>query len=89
MGSRSGRQVGSLDFSERAEPHSGHDASCESDAMTPGEFIAKWRASELKERSAAQEHFIMHSLITSEENKSHVRRSATVSIHEMHWPACA
>ena len=28
------------------------------DAMTPGEFIAKWRASELKERSAAQEHFI-------------------------------
>ena len=28
------------------------------DAMTPGEFIAKWRASELKERSAAQSHFI-------------------------------
>ena len=27
-------------------------------AMTPGEFIAKWRASELKERSAAQSHFI-------------------------------
>ena len=26
--------------------------------MTPGEFIAKWRSSELKERSAAQEHFI-------------------------------
>ena len=26
--------------------------------MNPGEFIAKWRASELKERSAAQEHFI-------------------------------
>ena len=26
--------------------------------MTPSEFIAKWRASELKERSAAQEHFI-------------------------------
>ena len=26
-------------------------------AMTPGEFIAKWRASELKERSAAQSHF--------------------------------
>ena len=26
--------------------------------MTPGEFIAKWRASGLKERSAAQEHFI-------------------------------
>ena len=26
--------------------------------MTPGEFIAKWRASQLKERSAAQEHFI-------------------------------
>ena len=26
--------------------------------MTPGEFIAKWRASELKESSAAQEHFI-------------------------------
>ena len=28
------------------------------DAVTPREFIAKWRASELKERSAAQEHFI-------------------------------
>ena len=27
-------------------------------AMTPGDFIAKWRASELKERSASQEHFI-------------------------------
>ena len=26
--------------------------------MTPSEFIIKWRASELKERSAAQEHFI-------------------------------
>ena len=26
--------------------------------MTPHEFIRKWRASELKERSAAQEHFI-------------------------------
>ena len=26
--------------------------------MTPGIFIAKWRASELKESSAAQEHFI-------------------------------
>ena len=28
------------------------------DAMTPGEFIAKWRASELKESAASQEHFI-------------------------------
>ncbi len=28
------------------------------DAMTPGEFIAKWRASELKESSGSQEHFI-------------------------------
>ena len=26
--------------------------------MTLGEFIAKWRAPELKERSAAREHFI-------------------------------
>ena len=26
-------------------------------AMTPSEYIAKWRASELKERSAAQSHF--------------------------------
>ncbi len=26
--------------------------------MVPGAFIAMWRASELKERSAAQEHFI-------------------------------
>ena len=29
-----------------------------SEDMTPGEFITKWRASELKERSASQEHFI-------------------------------
>ena len=29
-----------------------------SGAMTPSEFIVKWRASELKESSAAQEHFI-------------------------------
>ncbi len=27
-------------------------------AVTPGAFIAKWQASELKERSASQEHFI-------------------------------
>ena len=27
-------------------------------AVTPADFIAKWRAAELKERSAAQEHFI-------------------------------
>ena len=26
--------------------------------MTPHEFVSKWRASELKERSASQEHFI-------------------------------
>ena len=26
--------------------------------MTPGAFVAKWRAAELKERSAAHEHFI-------------------------------
>ena len=26
--------------------------------MTPVEFISKWQASSLKERSAAQEHFI-------------------------------
>ena len=26
--------------------------------MTPYEFISKWRASALKERSASQEHFI-------------------------------
>ena len=26
--------------------------------MTPGDFIAKWRASTLKERSASQEHFL-------------------------------
>ena len=29
-----------------------------SDTMTPGAFIAKWRASKLKESSASQEHFI-------------------------------
>ena len=28
------------------------------DAITPAAFIAKWRAAELKERSASQEHFI-------------------------------
>ena len=27
-------------------------------SMRPGEFIAKWRASTLKESSASQEHFI-------------------------------
>ena len=26
--------------------------------MTPAEFIRKWKATNLKERSAAQEHFI-------------------------------
>ena len=26
--------------------------------MTPDQFITKWKAAELKERSAAQEHFI-------------------------------
>lgn len=26
--------------------------------MTPDQFIAKWRGASLKERSAAQEHFI-------------------------------
>ncbi len=26
--------------------------------MTPNEFIAKWRATSLKERAAAQEHFL-------------------------------
>lgn len=29
-----------------------------SGAMTPQQFIAKWRAAELKERAAAQEHFL-------------------------------
>lgn len=28
-----------------------------SPVMTPGAFIAKWRASELKDRSASQEYF--------------------------------
>ena len=32
--------------------------ACGFDAVTPGAFIGKWRASELKERSASQEHFI-------------------------------
>lgn len=32
--------------------------NCTDDSMTPDTFVAKWRASELKERSAAQEHFI-------------------------------
>ena len=27
-------------------------------AMTPQEFVAKWRSATLKERSASQEHFI-------------------------------
>ena len=30
----------------------------ENPTVTPNKFIAKWHASELKERSAAQEHFI-------------------------------
>ena len=31
---------------------------CSSSVVTPHEFITKWRAAELKERSASQEHFI-------------------------------
>ena len=34
--------------------------------MTPHEFIAKWRASELKERSASREHFIDLCLLLGE-----------------------
>ena len=34
------------------------DATRLSANMTPGDFIAKWRAAELKERSGSQEHFI-------------------------------
>lgn len=36
----------------------GRNAALPIQHMTPGEFIAKWRTSELKERSASQEHFI-------------------------------
>ncbi len=36
----------------------GDAAPAADNAMTPDEFIAKWRASELKESSASQEHFI-------------------------------
>ena len=35
-------------------------------SVTPSEFIAKWRAVELKERSAAQEHFIDLCLLLDE-----------------------
>ena len=41
----------------QSEPHHAPDARL-TGTMAPGTFIAKWRASELKERSAAQEHFI-------------------------------
>ncbi len=34
------------------------DMSTKRPTMTPQEFVAKWRASTLKERSASQEHFI-------------------------------
>ena len=39
-----------------AKPLKGRGRSVE--AVTPHAFIAKWRASELKERSASQEHFL-------------------------------
>ena len=41
--------------SEHAKPKPRAKAQ---DRMTPHQFIEKWRASELKERSASQEHFI-------------------------------
>ena len=43
---------------EQDELHGGTRREGPSGTMTPGAFITKWRASELKERSAAQEHFI-------------------------------
>ena len=33
--------------------------------MTPDQFIAKWEVAELKERSAAQSHFIHLPRVTS------------------------
>ena len=46
---------------DRTSPCSSPNTSspkCGYNTMTPEVFIAKWRAAELKERSAAQEHFI-------------------------------
>ena len=43
---------------ERRTESSASPNACGIDTLTPGEFIVKWRASELKERSASQEHFI-------------------------------
>ena len=42
-----------------ARRHRGRAPALNEDlVVTPNEFITKWRASELKERSASQEHFI-------------------------------
>ena len=38
--------------------------------MTIPEFIAKWRKVDLKERSAAQEHFILESAVEKRMKKS-------------------
>ena len=58
--------------------------------MTPGAFIAKWRAAELKERSAAQEHFIDLCRLLGEPRPA-PRESTTASSAaegaESEWPA--
>ena len=46
------------DASPNRPAPAGRAAPRRSRAVTPAAFVAKWRASELKERSGAQEHFI-------------------------------
>ena len=58
MRTGSRRRLNVVDSFERDGGAPGRRCARAVDAMTPGEFIAKWRASELKERSASQEHFI-------------------------------
>ena len=52
------------------------------DAMTPSEFITKWRASELKESSAAQEHFIDLCRLLGERRHRHHRTVAPLGIRD-------
>ena len=59
--------------------------------MTPNEFVAKWHASELKERSAAQEHFIDLCRLLGEPTPAeadpkgdHAERTRTLELSRFH-----
>ena len=52
--------------------------------MTPDEFIAKWRASELKERSAAQEHFVDRAGCSASRPRRRPTPRGTTSVSKAH-----